>query len=486
MVSWHNFRLHSPENAVMAKTISLGSHRIETQVLHFDGQDWQPYTYAWRDDQQDADLVPADGGEKELSVGGKKLTWPLFSRSQCRLCHSAWSQYALGFRTEQLNCAGESDRNQLVSFAELGLIRRLDNNDQPLQPFDADSATGEKALVNPSDVTQPLEARALSYLHANCGHCHAFGGGGAVGLRLQFPVSVSEMLAVGVPPTRGDFGITGACIIKPGEPMASTLYFRMAKFGRDRMPHLGSELPDEVGLKLIEEWITSLSPSSAGNKPAPDSSLSSDVDTLGSAPVALHTARRLARGEVSSNNREALLAAAAKLPAGPIRDLFEGYLPQDPNGRRLGSSPRPTSILSLHGDAARGEALFWSTAVNCGSCHKIDGRGNAVGPDLSHIAKLRTREDLLDSLLDPSRRIEPQHVAYIARAHDGRIVTGLLINRDATGVLLRDVQNKDIALASSEIDELKPSRRSLMPDGQLASLTAQQAADLLAYLASRN
>jgi putative heme-binding domain-containing protein len=93
---------------------------------------------------------------------------------------------------------------------------------------------------------------------------------------------------------------------------------------------------------------------------------------------------------------------------------------------------------------------------------------------------------MLDSLLDPSRRIEPQYAAYVARTHDGRILTGLVINRDAAGVLLRDAQNKDFALPSNEVDELKPSRRSLMPDGQMASLTTQQAADLLAYLTSRN
>ncbi|HEY2415141.1 MAG TPA: PQQ-dependent sugar dehydrogenase [Pirellulaceae bacterium] len=480
MVNWHNFRLHFPENAVLAKTISLEGRRIETQLLHYDGQDWQPYTYVWREDQTDADLVPADGSEKEVSVGGKKMTWPLFSRSQCRLCHSAWSEYSLGFQAEQLNRPGSDGRNQLISLSELGLIQRIDAKLQPQPAFDETSAARERQIVDPNDASQPLEARARSYLHANCGHCHAFGGGGAVGLRLQFPVSVSEMLAVGVSPTRGDFGLPGACIIKPGEPTASTLYFRMAKFGRDRMPHLGSERPDEAGLKLIEEWITSLSPS-AGSKPAPGPS-----EALSDVQSALVTARRLARAEMSSPDRDALLVAAAKIPAGPIRDLFEGYFPEDQHGRRLGSSPRPTSILSVKGDVARGEQLFWSTAVNCGSCHKIDGRGNLVGPDLSHIAKQRTREDLLDSLLDPSRRIEPRFAAYVARTHDGRILTGLIINRDATGILLRDAQNKEIVLASNEIDELKPSRHSLMPDGQMASLTAQQAADLLAYLAHRN
>ena len=74
------------------------------------------------------------------------------------------------------------------------------------------------------------------------------------------------MKAVGVRPSRGDFGLPDACIIKPGDPWASTLYFRMAKFGRDRMPHIGSERPDEAGLKLIEHWIAGMS---GGNvKPA--------------------------------------------------------------------------------------------------------------------------------------------------------------------------------------------------------------------------
>jgi glucose/arabinose dehydrogenase len=69
MVDWHNFRLHFPKDAVLARTISLAGRRLETQLLHFDGVDWRAYTFAWRDDQADADLVPADGAEKEVSDG---------------------------------------------------------------------------------------------------------------------------------------------------------------------------------------------------------------------------------------------------------------------------------------------------------------------------------------------------------------------------------------------------------------------------------
>src|SRR5207302_8813220 len=97
-----------------------------------------------------------------------------------------------------------------------------------------------------------------AYLHANCGHCHSDHGGGSVPLRLHFSFSSAAMKAVGVRPTRGDFGLPDARIIKPGDPWASTLYYRMAKFGRDRMPHIGSDLPDEAGLRLVERWIAGL------------------------------------------------------------------------------------------------------------------------------------------------------------------------------------------------------------------------------------
>ncbi len=493
MVNWHNFRLHFPENTVLTKTISLEGRRIETQLLHYDGQDWQPYTYAWRDDQRDADLVPADGGEKEIAVGKEKMLWPLFSRSQCRLCHSAWSEYALGFQPEQLNRAGADGRNQLVSLSELGLMVRVGGKGETLPPFDSDAATKELKLVDPHDASQPIEARARAYLHANCGHCHSQGGGGAVELRLQYPVKVDEMKAVGVPPARGAFGLAEACIVKPGEPLASTLYFRMSKFGRDRMPHLGSERPDEAGLKIVEEWIGSLAnapgrPITGGGesvgveKPGPGLVPANIEMAFADAQSALVMARKVGRGELSGGQSKELLMAVAKLPVGPVRDLFEGYLPTDGEGRKLGSSPRPASILSLQGDRSRGEGLFWSSAVNCGSCHKVGERGAAVGPELSQIAKLRTREDLLDSLLEPSRRIEPQFAAYIARTQDGRILTGLVVKRDASGAVLRDAQNKEHSLAAGEIDQLRPSRRSLMPDGQMAGLTAQQAADLVEYL----
>jgi putative heme-binding domain-containing protein len=491
LVYWHNFRLHFPKDTVLMRTLSLGGRRLETQILHYEGVDWRPYTFAWRDDQSDADLVPAGGDEKEVpdsaasrgsERSGRKRTWQLLSRSQCMSCHSNQSEYALAFLPEQLNRPGPDGRNQLVALTEAGYIRRAGSDGKPLPPFDPTSAAREARVADPTDRGQPLEARARAYLHANCGHCHSDHGGGSVPLRLHFSFSLADMKAVGVRPTRGDFGLPDACIIQPGDPYASTLYFRMAKFGRDRMPHIGSDIPDEAGLKLIERWIAGMKGTATPPVPIP----TGPPDKLLADPrSALAVARRVGRGELNAHERSSLLAAAARLPAGPIKDLFEGYLPSDGKGRKLGSSPRPRTILSLTGDARRGETLFWSPALNCGSCHKIGERGTALGPDLSAIGKLRSREDLLESILEPSRRIEPKYAAYLAQTADGRSFTGLLARRSEKEVVLRDAQNKEIVLAAKNVEELRPSRVSLMPEGQLAGLTAREAADLLEYLATR-
>jgi putative heme-binding domain-containing protein len=483
-VYWHNFRMHFPKDAVLMRTLSLGGVRLETQLLHYDGVDWLPYTYAWRDDQTDADLVAADGGEKEIRQGRETRVWQYHSRSQCMSCHSNQSEYALAFLPEQLNRGGPDGRNQLVALSESEYIRRAGDGGNPLPRFDAVSAAHQPKMADPADESQPLAARARAYLHANCGHCHSDHGGGSVPLRLQFSTPDAQMNAIGVHPTRGDFSLADARIIKPGDPYASSLFFRMAKFGRDRMPHIGAERPDEFGLRLIEKWIEGMGGRVNDADVPGDDGTSNALHT--NAKAALVLARKLGRGELNARERDELLVSALTMPAGPVRDLFEGFLPSDQTGaRKLGSNPRPQAILALAGESDRGEKLFWSEAVNCGKCHRIGERGTAVGPDLSLIGKQRTTEELLESLLAPSRRIEPKYANHSAQTTDGRSFTGLLVKRDDKMVELRDAEGKLIALAADNVQELRPSTTSLMPEGQMAGLTAQQAADLLAYLVTR-
>src|SRR5262249_41745842 len=153
-----------------------------------------------------------------------------------------------------------------------------------------------------------------------------------------------------VKPRQGDFGIADARIVAPGDPYRSVLFYRMAKFGRGRMPHLGSEWPHVQGLDLMAKWISSLG-TPPKDWPIPQPNLARLDKALVSFPEAWPFARAFALGKLDTEMTDDLPITAWKAGAGPVKELFEGHLPPDPKGRKLGSNPRLGSILALKGNA---------------------------------------------------------------------------------------------------------------------------------------
>lgn len=132
------------------------------------------------------------------------------------------------------------------------------------------------------------------------------------------------------------------------------------------------------------------------------------------------------------------------------------------------------------GDAGRGREHFQKS---CANCHKLHGKGNAVGPDLTG-AERKNRELLIKNVVDPSFMIREQFLTHVASTNDGRVVTGLLADSNADTITLLDAQNKRIILNRQEVDELQESVTSLMPEKLLDTLSDQQLRDLFAYLQS--
>src|SRR5438093_9862070 len=133
-------------------------------------------------------------------------------------------------------------------------------------------------------------------------------------------------------PYRCDCGLPAARIISTVDTIRSTVYNRMSKFGRDRMTHIGSEWPDETGLAVVHDWIKSLPSSNSHpqSEPRPlGSGLSADeiARRLAAPASALDLARAVGRNQLPAATRDQVLTAAAALPAGPVRDLLDGYLP---------------------------------------------------------------------------------------------------------------------------------------------------------------
>src|SRR5262249_33512428 len=151
---------------------------------------------------------------------------------------------------------GKADDDPLHALKDLDLVAfyRADGKKKS-KSVDALPATH---LSNPYDGKADLTERARSYLHANCAHCHQFGAGGTANFDLRYTQSLKETKTVDVTPVQGAFDMKPAAIVMAGDPYSSTLYYRMAKLGPGRMPHIGSDFVDERGLQLLHDWIASL------------------------------------------------------------------------------------------------------------------------------------------------------------------------------------------------------------------------------------
>ncbi len=503
-----------PKDSVLVKTLSLdmqndnpaSRRRVETQILHFDGIDWQTYTYQWSDDQLDAVLLNAPGAERTFEIvdanapGGKRQqTWRFASRAECQRCHNKWSGSALGFIPAQLNKDHKYDGASAAQLDTLAHIKLIET------PPPADK---RPQLANPHDSSADLDGKARAYLHANCSGCHRQHAGGAVLSMMHYDLPLEKTNMLGVRPTQGTFGIHAAQVIAPGDPFRSVLLFRMAKLGGGHMPHIGSTEIDREGVELIYTWIRKLSPETAKETVGNDAAAklrkeeAADLDRLRATKPAKDQAELVDR-LLSSTSGALLLSRSVDdrtLPTPTvalaidkatqhndvsIRDLFERFLPAEKRIKRLGSVVRPEQILSLSGDSERGRRVFFeNAAVACKNCHRIQKEGKEVGPELTTIGKKLTRAQLLESMLEPSKLIEPKYVTYLAELDDGRLLTGLLVSKDENEVVLKDAQDKLLRIPPKQIEQLVPQRQSLMPDLLLRDMTAQQVADLLAYLSS--
>jgi putative heme-binding domain-containing protein len=138
------------------------------------------------------------------------------------------------------------------------------------------------------------------------------------------------------------------------------------------------------------------------------------------------------------------------------------------------------SLYKGKGDAARGRQYFEKT---CATCHKLHGSGSAVGPDLT-AAERKNRELLVQNIVDPSAVVRPEFMTHVAVTKDGQILTGLLAESTPEKITLIDAKNQRTVLKRGDLEELKESAISLMPEKLLDDLSDQQIRDLVAYVQS--
>ncbi|QDV32458.1 PVC-type heme-binding CxxCH protein [Tautonia plasticadhaerens] len=182
---------------------------------------------------------------------------------------------------------------------------------------------------------------------------------------------------------------------------------------------------------------------------------------------------RVPPSEVGPTHRERLLADQ---DAG-IRDRTSALFGAVP-GERGEVVGRMRSALALGGDPEAGRAVFLKS---CAPCHRLEGDGFEVGPDLTALTD-RSPEALLIAILDPNRAVEAKYASYTAATSDGRVVSGLIAEETSNAVaLLRQGGERDV-LPRSEIEEIAGSGKSLMPEGLEQDLDPRQLGHLIAFL----
>ncbi|MEZ6129958.1 MAG: PA14 domain-containing protein [Planctomycetaceae bacterium] len=133
-----------------------------------------------------------------------------------------------------------------------------------------------------------------------------------------------------------------------------------------------------------------------------------------------------------------------------------------------------------------GEKLF--TVASCIGCHKMNGKGANVGPDLTQLPPEYQPVDVLQHMLEPSKKIDKKYQAYTFVMTSGKVLVGQIVKEDGNNLHVLDnptAPDKLRILNKDDIDEQEPSTVSIMPQGVLNKLTQEEILDLLAYVVSK-
>ncbi len=269
-----------PIGTVLIKEFAYDDVPFETRLFirHNDGL-WAGYSYEWRDDGTDADLLV----ESKTKTVGPDIEWTFPSRDQCLECHTAGAGFSLGPEVAQLNRLGWTDRLS-QPYHQLRVMDRIRLFKEKLETEVTDLPT----LTAVDQAGKAVATRARSYLHANCSGCHRPGGTTPVNIDFRFQTPVGEMNLCNIEPSAGALGLSNPYLIDPGNPDNSIVPLRMSHTDEHRMPPLGTTLVHQQALQVINEWISD--PSVCDTKP--DSDGDGSVDEVDNCPAIANVDQR--------------------------------------------------------------------------------------------------------------------------------------------------------------------------------------------------
>ena len=151
-----------------------------------------------------------------------------------------------------------------------------------------------------------------------------------------------------------------------------------------------------------------------------------------------------------------------------------------PSRDRAGVVASYRQSIEMAGDRERGGKVF---AKVCATCHQAEGRGIDVGPNLATVSG-RSPEELLVHVLDPNREVAPNFVNYNIATVAGRVISGIITEESANAIVVKRSEGATDVIPREQIEQVKSTGVSLMPEGLEKGLTVQDIADLIAFMRS--
>lgn len=186
---------------------------------------------------------------------------------------------------------------------------------------------------------------------------------------------------------------------------------------------------------------------------------------------------QIGRGDLDPARVELLKKHPNKVLANRIRKLFVNTtLP-----RRKEIVQQYQSTLKLDSDPLKGKQVFKKV---CSACHRLEGVGTAVGADLKAIRD-RGKASVLLNILDPNREVKPQYMSYSLVTDGGLVLSGMIANESVNSITIRKPDGTEVTVLRINIDELRSSGLSFMPEGLEKQIDKQSMANLIAYLMSQ-
>lgn len=191
---------------------------------------------------------------------------------------------------------------------------------------------------------------------------------------------------------------------------------------------------------------------------------------------------RVEQGGASLNTLDATQLQSLRQIEGELQPRIHKLLEGRTNTNRQQVIDRYAVALSQSDlasvDMVRGKQLF---SQHCAACHRVDGVGSAVGPDISD-SRTQLPMQLLVSILDPNRAIDNNYFRITVRMTDGAIHDGIVVEESSQHLTLRNQNNPAMVLSKPEIDTIKSSGVSLMPEGIEAQIDETLMVDLIGYI----